>query len=146
MKYFILSLTALVFTGCATAIPYSYEESCAMKGMKLKGVDQADSDGYAYNANVGSIYSSSTTTHLRCDVPQNDEEKARINHVQTVVRPKYEYNDGIGTKRFLTGAGYILYILPGIGLKLHYDDQRREAINKAEEIDRMPASEGLQKP
>jgi hypothetical protein len=155
-KIILLSVCILSLSGCATMAPVSYDEHCAVQGMKFTGVTQSSgtefSTATAYNYQTGqtaNAYGSSSYSgqSVSCRPPQNEVEKCEVQHAGAAAAPKIDYNDGIGGKRFLTGTGYVLWIIPGLIAKGAFDSQRDGAIKRSQEIanqlpacDRSPAS------
>ena len=123
---------------------YSPKEQCAFDEMKLAGINRDDGlasgMGYGYNqpTRFSTVRMESTT--VRCDLPQSPEDKAEIQRIRASMVPKAEYNRGIKGKQFLTGVGYFFYIVPGVVLKIYYDQQYDEALNESAAIYRSPAS------
>lgn len=135
----ITMLIVLAFTGCATVAPISYQEHCALKGLKLAGVSESNgtSSASAYNYQTGqsaTAYGNSYAENIGCLAPSSPQDKCEIkNHQQTAI-PKADYNDGIKGKRILNGFAYVLWVVPGVVLKLVYDDQHDKAVAKSREI------------
>ena len=131
----------MCLSGCATAIPYSSKEKCALDDMKVVGVDLGNSSAAAYNLQTRAmVVGRGSGTTVRCEVPSTDAEKAEIEAINQYLEPINAYNSGIGGKRVLTGVGYVFWILPGLGAKLYYDSQYDKAIKDAEAIMRAPAA------
>jgi hypothetical protein len=121
--------------------PYTYQESCALKGMKLSGVSEANGHDTAYAYNWQTQQSASATVNsysesVACRVAETAADKCEVEHFQKTAAPKVEYNDGYKGKYFLSGLGYWLFIVPGVILKLTYDSE----LSKAEAQSRAIAS------
>lgn len=139
MKKIISTACLLALTsGCATAIPYSYKEECSFKEMKLHGVDSAKFVGSVGNGISADF--NGTEDRISCVVPTSDEERCEVVTSQATAKPKYDYNDSIGTKRFITGVGYVAGIVPGIIAKILYENQKNNALK---ESTRMSQDMGL---
>lgn len=135
----LVSVLAALASGCATAIPYTYQEHCAFDGMKLQGVQHSHGQAMVYSQ--GHLASGhSYGTGVSCEIPKTDADKAEVNHIREAAQPKADYNRNIGPKRLLTGVGYVLWILPGIGAKLYYDSQYDKAVEASQQRYRTPAS------
>lgn len=139
MKLF-LAVFVLVLSGCATMAPYSYEEECAMQGMKLVGADHAHGRSTTVSQGGRVYIGNDYSTAVRCDVPRSETERKQVEHARSAVMPKYNYNDWLETKRTINGAGYLLFVVPGVALKLYFDSERDRAIADSEAIYRTPAS------
>lgn len=150
MKYALL-IPALGFalSGCATAIPYSFQERCARTDMKLSGVGYSDSNSVGYaqftKPNLTSAGSAMATvnsesTSISCQPPTTDEERQQIQALKRGLPPKDEYNNSIQGKRFLTGLGYFIYIVPGVIAKLAFDALYDKAMQQSYQLSREPAS------
>lgn len=129
-----LLLATAILSGCATAIPLSYQERCANEGMKLTGVDISSSSGSAYNYKQGSTVLNTEGENLRCEVPSKPEDLQRISELNQVSAPKIRYNSDMGTKRTITGWGYVLYVIPGIAAKIYYDREKSDALSASDQI------------
>jgi len=136
----LISLTVLLsLTSCASMAPISYQEQCALKGMALTGVTESNGteSATAYNWTThqsATAHSNSFSENVSCRVPVNQEEKCEVDHLARAAMPKAEYNEGYNTKRSLTGWGYFLFVIPGVALKLTYDDQLNKAVAKSQEL------------
>lgn len=136
-KVLCLALLLVVSSGCATAIPYSHREECALKGMKLTGVTSGYSRGIAtaWNwQNTVTATSSAYEESVSCEMPKTKIEKCEIARLQRIATPKIEYNSSIDSKKFITGAGYVLYVIPGVVAKVVYDGKRSDAIDQSRAI------------
>lgn len=140
--YRVLSLliaTAISISGCATVAPVSDSETCAKSGMLLAGKSFSEGNATVWTGKTTAIGSSSGIS-LSCRVPENEADKCEVNRIASIAQPKFEYNENIGTKRTLTGVGYVLWIIPGVVLKLVYDSQYDKALSASNEISKTSAS------
>lgn len=142
MKLLLLSLLILIMTGCATAIPLTYEEDCAVRGMKLAGATTGHS--VTTSTIIGRhgharAFSHSRGEGISCVVSEDEKENCKIDKLRAVALPKHEYNRDIRMKKMIIGLGYATLIVPGIVAKLIYDHQRSSAIDESQEIYRTTA-------
>lgn len=126
----ILSLSIL--SACATPIRYSDTEDCALRGMKLTGVDITNSTASAYNFRTNAV----TTAHgyhesARCEVPKDELEKSEIAKTQYSLGPKLKYNDGVGVMQFVNGVGYFAFVVPGVALAIAFENAKSKAIRES---------------
>jgi hypothetical protein len=130
----LIILISGILSACATAIPYSNEEECAKVGMVPDGVaiGSASTIGYNYNAGVTTVSTSSST--LMCRVPTSQVQQCQVKHLQESMAPKERYNSKIGEKKLLTGLAYLIYVIPGIGVKLMFDRESLDSENESQEI------------
>ena len=135
MKVLVL-IALVIFQSCASRAPLTYKQTCGAKGMVLAGVREDSGSTSSYSYDYGRLSGYYDGESVQCVVPQNKKQECEAHIYGQAARPIMEYNDGIGGKRVLTGAGYYALILPGIGLKLYYDKQRDLAVQKAMEIEK----------
>lgn len=124
-------LISLMLQGCATAIPLSYREHCALRGMVLDGVSTNSSSGTSVGITEIISVSDESSENIHCSLPRNDADKCMVQNLGKKAAPKAEYNDGIGGKRTLTAIGYVFYVVPGLLLKSVYDNQRDKALEES---------------
>lgn len=145
MKQFLACLVVVGLSGCATEIPYSAQEECALDGLKFVGVDKSNSSGvasgYAWGEQTRNMNYVSSSIQVRCEIPKTEAEKVEISTLQKSVRPKVTYNRDVGTRKVVTGIGWLLYAVPGFILYMVFDDERTEAVTKSHEIERSIAAE-----
>jgi hypothetical protein len=134
MKILILLWLTLALLGCATAIPYTAEEQCALGAMHLVGLDFQSGSSHAVASNGRSAVAHSYGTAVRCETPKSEAESSHVAIVRQSLDPKIEYNNAIGGKRLMTGIGYVLWIVPGIGLKLYFDSEYDNAVEQSYKI------------
>ncbi|MGE3683081.1 MAG: hypothetical protein AB7G93_15270 [Bdellovibrionales bacterium] len=143
MKAMLGLISCFGLIGCATAIPLTDKESCAIRDLKLVGVDTGygTSVGFATVTSTNSSHSArvSSTGHSygefrQCRLPATDEDKSEIENLKAEATPKLRYNQNIRQKKIWTGIGYVAYIIPGIVLKVSYDNQYDEAVNESAKI------------
>lgn len=137
----VFLIILLSITSCASRAPLSYKQSCGAKGMVLAGVNSQSGtfSGGSYNYQSNSYISSRDSydgESVQCVVPQTKKQECEASVYGQAAQPVLEYNDGYGTKRFLTGLGYYALIAPGIGFKLYYDSQLDKAVAKSREIEK----------
>lgn len=150
MRNLIAILAGLSVVGCATAIPLSYHEHCALKGMRLAGVNSGNSYGSANSGNVR-VNIDTYSENVSCVVPQTPVDKCEVSRYLKVVEPKIDYNESLGMKRNITGLGYCAGIVPGVVAKVLYDGQRSDARKASEKLEqetegvceRAPASSSI---
>ena len=139
MRTLLLLAVVVVTSGCATAIPYSKEETCAFDGMKLGGVTHSSGSTSLYDPNSGRVLSAdSSGKGFSCVPPESEKDKCEIDRLNLAVQPKVDYNSNLGTKKWVTGVGYVLYIVPGVVAKLVYDGKYDTAMEKSQEIASKP--------
>lgn len=134
MRRAILIATALAFSSCATLIPYTYDQTCALKGLKLKGVVSSNSSADSYNYYNGSTSTAISGEAVNCEVPTTEEEKKSIETMRRNLTPIAEYNEKVPSYRTITGVGYVLWILPGIYFYYRYDSDKNLAMNQYEAL------------
>lgn len=137
MRMSIIVGFVICLSGCATYAPYTYQEQCAFKGMKLAGVnaDSGRTTHVTYGRNSPIVGTSDNYSEsVRCDVPASDDDRKMIGHIHFAAGPKIKYNSTVEIKRWVNGAGYILFIIPGIGLKLVFDNEQEKAIKESESL------------
>ena len=132
---FIGLMVVMLGTGCATAIPYSYKESCAFKDMKLHGVESGKMSGSI--GAMGPDFEASED-RISCVVPTTEEDRCEVAINRATAKPKYDYNDSIETKRFITGVGYVAGIWPGVVAKILYENQKSNVLKESERAARDP--------
>lgn len=137
MKAAVFLISTSLF-GCATAIPYSPVERCAQDEMVLIGINHGNSAAtavaYNYSGGLTTASASGVSTNVLCSVPTNDEQKKQILDTKKELGPKEDYNGRLEGKKWLTGIGYFVYIVPGIVAKVIYDGQYDDAVKKSNEI------------
>lgn len=135
-----LAIVSLMYglVGCATAIPYSATERCAQDGMVLTGINHGTSNAsavvYNYRGGLTTASASGVSTNVQCAVPNSDEEKKQIIDTRKELAPKEDYNQSLEGKKWLTGIGYFVYLVPGVVAKVIYDGQYDRAVEKSNEI------------
>ena len=143
MKYLAALLILALLNGCASMAPLSYQERCAVQDMKLAGATQEESRGsaYAYGSRADGSRGGSVTIaseghaeSVQCVMPESDADRCEVKRLKEIARPKQEYNEGIGGKRFITGAGYVLWIVPGVIAKAIYDSELNQAMSGSRQI------------
>jgi len=138
MKKLMCVITILSFSGCATGIRYNSNQECSARGMVLDGVsishESARASGYNYYSGTTTVNASSSYESANCEYPKDDAKKCEAKTYLSSTEPINEYNDGIGGKRLLNGLGYLAFIVPGIVLKIIYDNQRSDAISESRKI------------
>ena len=131
----VFIIITLLLTSCATPINYTYEESCALKGLVLSGVTSTNLNGSNYNINTGNTSVNNLSGEsIQCKIAQNENEKCLINELRKKMIPKVDYNENISTYRTITGVGYCLFIVPGIIFKIIFDDKKNNAIIESNKI------------
>lgn len=136
MKKLLILVLALNLSGCVTAIPTSNEESCSREGMVLEGVaiGSESSSAVAYNGkSFVNIVGDSYSRNVSCRIPKTPEESCRINALRAGLNEKDLFNESVGTYRFLTGAGYFIYIVPGLVLHYSFNSDRSTYSIRAKE-------------
>lgn len=139
MRHLFIVFT-LLLSGCAVMAPLSYNEHCATRGMKLAGVSDTNGSSTSFMPGVGAVVSGGRAESVSCEVPQSDADLCKVKYYSATAAPKLEYNDGIGTKRLVTGTGYFLFVLPGVIAKLAYDSQLDGAVDASNDIAKQNAS------
>lgn len=125
----IALLCASILSGCATTIPYTYEEQCADTNMKLRGVTYSSGSTSAMIGKT-SGFARSNNQSVSCEAPNSDEERGRIAFLrESYIEPKEAYNKTVNVKKWITGIGY-LWLLPGIAAKFYYDYEREAVTDK----------------
>lgn len=122
----------LAFQNCATAIPLSPRETCALDDLKLHNTDQGGAIVAGYGSG-GSALAVGKSKVIRCELPATDVEKLEVTRTRTIVAPKAEYNSSIGTKKLITGIGWLAGV-PGIIAKFYYDHEYDKAVRESERI------------
>lgn len=134
-KFFLLLVIFLFISSCATPITMNSTEQCASRGLKLVGENFGGTSAEAYNySNNNLIRANSYSSNISCSPAVTENEKCEINRVQNSLTPIYEYNNSISSKRLINGIGYLCSIIPGIVLKIVYDNQQDSAIKRSNEI------------
>ena len=115
-------ITILLGLSCATQLPYTVEETCALNDLKFSNAvtTQVISVNRTASERVP-LLKTDTETVAVCELPKTTEEKRHVQSLRAELAPKVQYNDSIEAKQLLTGLGYYLFVLPGVGLKLKYD-------------------------
>jgi hypothetical protein len=135
LKTFVSVWAILNIVGCATSAPISYQEHCANKGMMLASVTDTDSSAAAYGSNGSTAYARGNAESVSCEVPKTEVQSCEVRRLGAVAGPKVEYNSGLTGKKWVTGIGYVLYVLPGVGAKLYYDSKLDKAVAQSQKID-----------
>lgn len=127
MRVMTLIVAGVLFlSGCATAIPLTYEEQCSLREMKLAGVNSGSAQ-----YGLDTIKSESVS----CRIPADQTEEVEVSRRKSITTPKAEYNNTVQSKRLFGAIGYVLYIVPGIVIKIVADNQRQTAIEKSQQIE-----------
>lgn len=131
-------LVLVVISSCASYAPKTYNQQCADKGMVLTGVSNSSGSGSHYNIGTNSsVVSSYADEAVHCIVPENDIQRCEVEKYVESSMSVQEYNSSAGTKRFVTGVGYIAFILPGVVAKLVFDNQLDEAVSRSLEKEKF---------
>jgi hypothetical protein len=157
MKVVLNVLVLLSITSCAGYATRTYKQKCASKGMVLSGVTSqsggTSGSAYSYQTNTTvNTYGSYSGEAVSCEVPRTPVDKCRVVEIERSTAPVYEYNEWSGTKDFATGLGYAAFFVPGVVMKLAFENQiskaetesaklEAEAENKCEEYGRQLASQ-----
>lgn len=131
--------------GCASSIGYTRAEKCALRDMKVTGAyfGGGSASASSYNWKTGettSAHGRHSFEGVNCAVPETPSEKCDVATNRASATAKADYQDGYGGKVILNGIGYVLYIVPGILLKLHYDSTREDALAQAKRDSERAAS------
>lgn len=121
--------------GCATYLPSSYEDHCALKGLKLEGVDDNFGRSFHTNPQTGQyVIGNQSGENIRCVVPKTDVEKCEVENKRKVAEPIDEYNDGVKMRRIFTAYGYAFFFVPGYITNLFSEKKRDKAIEESNSI------------
>lgn len=118
----------LIVTSCATYIAKTPSDICASQGMKLAGVSSSSGaiNGYGRNNQYAT-----SSNGVQCVVPETAYDKCEAEKLLYVLAPVDEYNSNFDTKYKINELAYFAFILPGIGMKLYYDNQQDKAVTEA---------------
>lgn len=142
MKKLTIVFAALL-AGCAARAPISYQEYCALDGMVLRSVTTASGSAIAFGGRPTTVKSSSEA--ISCEPPQSPSQRCEVEHLAAEAKPKHDYNSTVGKWNLGIGVGYVLWILPGVGMKLWSDAKYDKAIATAAEQTRAPACDASEK-
>lgn len=137
MRSAILAVIMVAMSGCVTPIKYTYQEQCAMQGLKFVGVTQSSQSAFASNFRGQSVMISGYGDSVSCRAIESEAEKSEVSGLAQIMRPKFEYNDRQKQRNALVGLGYLFYVIPGIGAKLYYDNEYDKALIQASEIEKQ---------
>lgn len=122
LSLFIFSF--LLLLGCAHNIPLTYDEYCAQDGLYFIGTNDTHSSGLGSDFRGNFVGLSSKSRNISCARPQTKIEKCEVSKSSELLKIKNKFNDGKPTRNIITGAGYLLYIFPGVIAYLIYDGER----------------------
>lgn len=131
MKKILITLILVNLASCAHQIPLTYEERCAIKGMKFSGTvnetigTSASTFGNGNNSVNG--YSVSHESSVQCTSPSNEKDKCEVRERATTGTKAQEWNRDVYSKNMLTYWGYLL-IIPGIVLQQVYSSKEADLI------------------
>lgn len=145
MKNLLIILTIVNLASCAHQIPLSYEERCAIKGMKFNGLvnesNGASVSTFSNGDNTVNGYSESYMSSVQCVSPTTAKDRCEIKKKATAATEAQVWNAGVRGKNLLTYMGYVFFILPGVCLQSWYGNQESEHLYSITEL-RKPASCG----
>lgn len=142
----------LINAGCISPIKYTYQEHCALDGLKLSHVASSATSGYASSGSGSAVYEGSSEV-IGCTVPASQSDQQEINRLMLVAEPKREWNSKWFERNLITVLGYAAWIFPGIGASIYYWGEKDDAIQASREVAaknpapqitevRQPSSEG----
>lgn len=132
--------STLVLLGCATVAPISYQEQCARKGLVLSGVTSGSSSSTAYSWNDSNLITArGTSEHVACEVPKTEAQTCEAKRLANVSAPKFDYNSDVKLWNAGIGTGYVLWVLPGVGMKLWADSKYDKAMERSSQIEQETA-------
>lgn len=116
-------------TSCVTSIPYSNKEVCAEDGLALGETAQNSASPRA----VSGLHSETERTRdsgVSCIRPEA-EEVCDVEAYQKSAEIKSMWNSVKGQKNMIIGAGYLLYVVPGILAYFIFQGERSSYVNDA---------------
>lgn len=136
MKAFLVVVLIVTQVACASYSPLSYQETCGVKGMVLKGVSSGTSSGVGVVSSGAIVSTSGYSEQVSCEVPKGEVEMCESDLGYRSAVPKLAYNDRVGTANNLIGIGYILYIVPGAVFAVVMSNQKSKAEAESNQIRR----------
>lgn len=133
MKLSYIFLSALV-AGCVHAIPMGNHQRCASQGLVLDGVDLGSAESNTVTPKWNVYTTTTATNNVHCVSAKIAEEKCKIDVYNRSLQPGAEFNEHVGFKNLAIGAGYCLFLVPGIFAYSHFDSQRDEAFRDSIDI------------
>lgn len=131
----LLVVLTLLVSGCATRIPTTYQQHCALKGMKLTGVTDGSGSQFVAHSDGSYATGSSSNQKIHCAVPQIQIDKCEAERLRKTTLPIQEYNDSVNSKRTWAALGYFFYIVPGIIVTYSANKQKKKALASYHELD-----------
>ncbi len=131
----LILISSFMILGCATKAPITYQEECATKGLVLQGITSGSGRAFHMGSGGNWVTSRGTSESISCDVPKTPTQSCEADRLSQVAQPKMSYNQSTKLWNLGIGAGYIFYILPGVGLKLLADNKLDKAVAESHAVD-----------
>ena len=137
---YILVIVSISGIGCVHRIPLTYQEYCGQQGLVFNSVRDDSGSARAYNYRTQSVVrASSFNRSISCERPKSEVDNCEIESTGQAGILKSEYNSGVLARNYLIGAGYFLWVLPGVAAYYYYDSKRDSVLENIE-AQRLPAT------
>lgn len=115
--FFFVGLSSLTIS-CATIIPYSNEEVCALDNQKFLGLEKQEVVSVIYaQVERAAVLVKHDLTLTKCEPPKSNADKQTIQNLKAELEPKVQFNESF----WKDGANHekALAVSKGISETLH---------------------------
>lgn len=114
-------------SGCIKAPLLSAQEACAQNGLIV-----STAGGKSVGGTVGREAGRFGGTDYGCARPRNEQDMCEIAAFAHMADEKMSFRTTL--RNLLIGAGYIVYVVPGVVLYFVFDHQRNKVMRKGDRI------------